>query len=166
MADDALDGARRAFMEEMARFCEESGLPRMEGRLIGWLMVCSPPMRSADELAAELGASRGAISMAVRMLQRAGAVERVTVPGSRRHYYRFRPGFWRREIDTRVRQAETVRDMAEGGLKRLAGAPEGELERLRDFYEMYDFLAGEYAQVRDRWHEREQDRTRQEEPPR
>src|SRR5690606_19889820 len=105
VAEAGMERERQVFAEELGRFFEERGLPRMEGRVLGRLVVCSPAHQSADELAEALGASRGAISMAIRLLQRSEAVERLNVPGSRRHYYRLRPGFWRGEIDTRVQEA-------------------------------------------------------------
>ncbi|MFC3998901.1 GbsR/MarR family transcriptional regulator [Nocardiopsis sediminis] len=156
--DDPLRPEREAFTEELAQYWENEGLPRMDGRVLGHLMVCSPALQTAEDIATALGISRGSVSTSMRMAVRAGAVERVTVPGSRRHHYRVRPGMWRQEIDNRVRQATAVRQLAEDGLKRLAGAPPEDLDRLRDLYEMYDFLVGEYSAIRDRWHERESDR--------
>ncbi|GAA3760869.1 GbsR/MarR family transcriptional regulator [Salinactinospora qingdaonensis] len=155
MSDGEVEAERHAFIEELAQFFEDSGLPRMEGRVLGWLVVCTPAHQSAEEIATALGASRGAISMAVRLLQRAEAVERVSFPGTRRHYYRLRPGMWRREIDRRVHEATAVRTMAEDGLNRLASAPDQDLQRLRDLYDMYAFLEREYLQIRDRWHDHE-----------
>ncbi|MBV2363355.1 GbsR/MarR family transcriptional regulator [Streptomonospora nanhaiensis] len=152
MPDTGMERERQVFAEELGRFFEERGLPRMEGRVLGRLIVCSPPHQSADELAEALGVSRGAISMAIRLLQRSEAVERFTVPGSRRHYYRLRPGFWRGEIDTRVQEAAAVRALAENGLKRLEGAPAEDLDRLRDLHAMYTFLERGYAALRDSWH--------------
>lgn len=157
MTEDPLAGERHAFAEELGQFFEERGLPRMEGRVAGWLVVCTPPQQSADELAAALGASRGAISMATRLLQRSGALERVTVPGSRRHYYQLRPGFWRQEIDKRVEESARVRELAGNGLERLAASAPEDLRRLRDMHEMYEFLEFEYGRVQQRWHEHERD---------
>lgn len=150
--DPETERERQVFAEELGRFFEERGLPRMEGRVLGRLVVCSPAHQSADELAEALNASRGAISMAIRLLQRSEAVERLNLPGTRRHYYQLRPGFWRGEIDTRVREAAAVRALTENGLKRLEGAPEEDLDRLRDMHEMYTFLEHGYAVLRDSWH--------------
>lgn len=159
MAEDPIGAERKAFAEEIGQYFEEHGLPRMEGRVLGWLMICHPPQQSAEELAEALGASRGAISMATRLLQRAGAVERVPTPGSRRHYYRLRPGMWRQDIDKRVEEAARVRDMSLKWLERLqASVPPDQLDRLRDMHEMYDFLLGEYRQTRERWHQIEAQR--------
>jgi DNA-binding transcriptional regulator GbsR (MarR family) len=155
MADEELWGERQAFAQELGRFFEDRGLPRMEGRVLGWLVVCRPEHQSAEQLAEALGASRGAISMAMRLLQRSEAVERVTVPGSRRHYYRLRPGLWRQEIARRVEEAATVRALTAEGLERLAAAPDDDLARLRDMHEMYAFLEGGYTGLRDTWRDRE-----------
>ncbi|MBB4932690.1 DNA-binding transcriptional regulator GbsR (MarR family) [Lipingzhangella halophila] len=153
----ALEAERAAFAAEIGQFFEERGLPRTEGQMVGWLVVCDPPEQSADDLASALGASRGGISTAIRYLQRVGAVERVAAPGSRRHYYRLRPGIWRQDIDNRVEEAVRVRDLAAKGLERMSTAPPEQLDRLRDMNDMYTFLAQEFQQTQQRWREHEKE---------
>ncbi|WP_460527165.1 hypothetical protein [Flindersiella endophytica] len=57
-------------MSELQEYVEEIGLyfagvrlPRMPGRILGWLLVCDPPHQSAEELAAALQVSSGSISV-------------------------------------------------------------------------------------------------------
>ncbi|MGH3979000.1 MAG: GbsR/MarR family transcriptional regulator [Pseudonocardiaceae bacterium] len=142
------------YAEEVGLYFADKGLPRMPGRILGWLLVCEPPHQSAEELATVLSASRGSISMAVRMLLRTGAVERYAVPGSRRTYYRVRPGFWLREAEEKARVASEARKLAEHGLGLLAGRDEESRRRLTEMRDMYTFLETEYARIEARWHER------------
>lgn len=158
MSADPLHDERLGLAEEFGRFFDEHGLPRTEGRILGWLVVCDPPEQSADDLAVVLALSRGGVSMAMRMLVRADAVERVSVPGSRKHFYRLRPGLWRREIERRVQEARRSRDLAAAGLERLGAAPEEQLRRLQDMREMYDFLARGYEELSERWRSTEKER--------
>jgi DNA-binding transcriptional regulator GbsR (MarR family) len=140
------------YVEEIGLYFAGVGLPRMPGRILGWPLVCDPPHQSADELAAALQVSSGSISMGVQMLVRAGAVERYTVPGSRRTYYRLRPGFWLREAEEKAKQAAEWRKLAERGLAMLADKPE-RAQRLRETRDMYAFLEVEYARIDARWRE-------------
>ncbi len=157
MSVDPLHEERLRLAEEFGRFFDEYGLPRVEGRILGWLVVCEPPEQSADDLARALGVSRGGISMGMRMLMRSEAAERVPVPGSRKHFYRLRPGLWRREIERRVQEAVRTRDLAAEGLQRLESAPAEQLGRLRDMREMYDFLARGYQELSQRWRAHEEE---------
>lgn len=139
------------YVEEIGLYFAGVGLPRMPGRVLGWLLVCDPPHQSADELATALKVSSGSISMAVQMLVRAGAVERHAIPGSRRTYYRLRPGFWLHEAEEKAKQAAEWRKLADRGLEMLADESEPRSQRLREMRDMYAFLEVEYARIDARW---------------
>lgn len=145
----------QGYVEEIGLFFANAGLPRMPGRILGWLLVCEPAHQSADELATALQASSGSVSMAVQMLVRAGAVERHTVPGSRRTYYRLRPGFWLHEAEEKAKQAAAWRKLADRGLSMLADQDADRSQRLEEMRDMYTFLEQEYARIDRRWRERQ-----------
>lgn len=95
-------------IERMALLFERDGLPRIAGRVLGYLLL-SPEPCSLDELAEALQVSKSSVSTDARLLGRMGAVERVTIPGDRRDYYRVATdlphrmsALWReRLVDTR-----------------------------------------------------------------
>lgn len=147
------------YVEEIGLFFANAGLPRMPGRVLGWLLVCEPAHQSAEELAAALRVSSGSVSMAVRMLVQAGAVERYALTGSRRTFYRLRPGFWLREAEEKAKLAAEWRKLADRGLAMLDDTP-GEDQaarslRLEEMRDMYAFLETEYAQIDARWRQRD-----------
>lgn len=78
------------FVEQMGGYFESSGLTRLAGRLLGWLLVCDPERQSSEELATALAASSGGISTTARMLIQFGFIERLAVAGDRRTFYRLR----------------------------------------------------------------------------
>jgi DNA-binding transcriptional regulator GbsR (MarR family) len=152
-------GELQEYVEEIGLYFAGVGLPRMPGRVLGWLLVCDPPHQSADELAAALAVSSGSISMAVQMLVRAGAVERYAKSGSRRIYYRLRPGFWLHEAEEKARQAAEWRKLADRGLEMLDQLDEDcagdRSQRIRQMRDMYAFLEVEYARIDARWRNRD-----------
>lgn len=91
------------FIENIARYYEGFGIPRIGGRMFALLLVASNPL-SAEQIAELLKASRSSISTNVRGLVANGWVEKVTVLGDRTEYYRFSPTAWDRVIERR-RQA-------------------------------------------------------------
>jgi len=148
-----MDNELREYAEEIGRYFADKGLPRTVGRVIGWLLVCDPPHQSTDQLMDVLQASRGSISMAMQMAVQTGAVERYAVPGSRKTYYRFRPGFWLREAEEKARNAAEWRRLTGRGLDLLAGRPDDQRRRLEEAHEMYAFLEEEYSRIEERWRE-------------
>lgn len=91
------------FIENIARYYEGYGIPRIGGRMFALLLVALNPL-SAEQIAELLKASRSSVSTNVRGLVANGWVEKVTVLGDRTEYYRFSPTAWDRVIERR-RQA-------------------------------------------------------------
>ena len=73
-------------IERMGRYYEADGLPRIAGRLFGYLLL-EDEARSLDEMAAALAVSKTSVSTNARLLEQTGLLERVTRPGDRKDYY-------------------------------------------------------------------------------
>ncbi|MGH3144805.1 MAG: GbsR/MarR family transcriptional regulator [Rubrobacter sp.] len=153
-----LDEERKVYVEEFGLLFGQFGLSRMLGRVLGVLMISDPPERSAEELAEELGASRGSVSQTTRSLIQMSLVQRWSRPGERRDYFRIKPGAWRELMRREVEALGGFRKMAERGLDLLDSedphARRG-LEEMRDFYAFWE---KEMPAVLKRW-----DRTTKEE---
>ena len=74
------------FVESVGVLWESDGLPRIAGRIFGYLIV-QPEACSLDDLAAGLGVSKASISTDARRLEQLGLITRVSRPGDRRDYY-------------------------------------------------------------------------------
>ena len=96
--DDEPSGERQ-FAEEVGRVFEQLGVPRMTGRILGWLLICDPPRQSSAQLGSALGASKGAISTATRLLELYGLVRRIGVPGARGDFFEIAPDAFSRAHD-------------------------------------------------------------------
>jgi len=143
--------ARRRFVEETGDMMEEHGLPHMAGRVFGALQVCVPPYKAMDELAEELRASKGSISMATRMLLRLGLIEKLSLPGVRKHYYRIRPGVWMAMFAQRTEHLHRHKELAELGLAALESEPIEVKERLLEMMVFFDFVEEAIPRLVDRW---------------
>jgi DNA-binding transcriptional regulator GbsR (MarR family) len=120
--------------------------------VLGWLLVSQPDFQSADDLAAALHASKGSISMATQALVRAGMVERQTLRGDRRTYYRIRPGAWASVFEEQTRTATKLRELADRGLTLLKGEPGGRRRRLEELQDLTAFYEEEAPALLARWH--------------
>lgn len=136
-----LDEEQRRYVEEFGLLFGQFGLSRMLGRVLGVLMISDPPERSAEELAEELGASRGSISQTTRSLIQMSLVQRWSRPGERRDYFRIKPGAWHEVMRREMEALGGFRKMAERGLDLLhSGDPRARrsLEEMRDFYAYWE----------------------------
>jgi len=146
--------ARRRFIEDAGELMDEHALPRMAGKVIGALLICVPPYMALDELADELQASKGAISMATRLLLRIGIVERVGLPGQRRRYYRIRPNLWEELFVRSTEHFEEHVRLVEEGLELMKGEPVEMSRRLVEMKAFTEFLADELPGLVERWRRR------------
>ena len=131
------------------------------GRVLGVLLTSDPPERTAEELAGELGASRGSISQATRTLIRMGMVRRFRRPGERRDYFRMQPHAWQETTRQQMALIGVFQQMAERGLKLLGSDdPEAKrnLEEMRDFY---GFWEKELPAALARWDEKKRGGSRE-----
>ena len=146
--------AFRAFVELSGDLLEDHGLPHMAGRVVGVLLACVPPHRTMDELADQLQASKGAISMATQALTRLGLVEKLSLPGERRRHYRIREGLWAELFRSRKDHLLRHQEMLDLGLEALADEPASAKMRLLEFQAFMDFVHEELPALSARWEER------------
>jgi DNA-binding MarR family transcriptional regulator len=155
-----LDEERVRYIEEFGLLFGQFGLSRMLGRVLGVLMISDPPERSAEELAEELGASRGSISQTTRSLIQMSLVQRWSRPGERRDYFRIKPGAWHEIMRREMEALGGFRKMAERGLDLIDSedpAARRSLEEMRDFYAYWE---KEMPAVLQRWEKESRERSK------
>ncbi len=142
---------KKEFVEEVGIFFEQSGLPRMAGRILGWLLISDSPHQTTSELAEALMASKGSISTMTRLLIRIGLIERTSLPGKRRDYFRIKPGAWHQMFKVSLDQTTAFRQLAEHGLELLEGKAHVNRLSLEEMHNMYAFFERELPVLLERW---------------
>jgi DNA-binding transcriptional regulator GbsR (MarR family) len=106
---------RKEFVERFAVAKEADGLPRIAGRIFGLLLTAEHDL-SLDEIASELGASKGSASVNTRLLEQSGFIERVSRPGDRRDYYSISPDMFERTMAERLARWHRLHDIVIYGI--------------------------------------------------
>jgi DNA-binding MarR family transcriptional regulator len=130
----------RAWVEELSILLERDGLPRMAGRIFGWLLVCDPPEQTMEDLAGAVQGSKASMSTMTRLLAEAGLVEKVRPPGARRDAFRIRPGQWQKLWRTRMQLLHEAAELTGRGLALLEGRPAERTARLFELHHQYRFI--------------------------
>ncbi len=144
--------AERQFIEEFGIVMEQTGLPRMAGRILGWLLISTPPHQSSEQLVNGLDASKGSISSMTRFLIQVSLIERMSLPGVRRDYFRVRADAWQNMIRRGLEdEIKMVRQMAERALELLADKPPLTRLWLEEMCNVYNFLEREFPTLLERW---------------
>ena len=128
---------KKRLIEDIGILFEDTGLPRMSGRVFGWLLMSSPQQQTAGQIAAGVGASKGSMSTMLRMLAQFGMVERFGVPGERSAFYRVKPAYWLGIMQGKMNFIRRFHELAERALGAVDGSDierTSRLEETRDFY--------------------------------
>ena len=144
---------QQQFVEEVGLYFERVGLTRMEGRVIGWLLISDPPQQSMGDLVDALGASKSSISVALRTLVTLYLIEKVSVPGERRDYYKASSDMWNRSYRARIHQLTELSELAERGIDLLADEPPPQRRRLELMRDHNRFMEQEFPKLLARWDE-------------
>jgi len=145
------ENSEQFFVEETGLVFEQTGLPRMAGRIFGRLLIAEPPHQSTGQLTESLMASKGSISTMTRLLIQTGLIERISLPGIRHDYFRIRPDAWRHMVRHGLEEEISMfRRLAEHGLE-LEGKPLPMRERLEEIHNVYSFLEQEFPNLVARW---------------
>lgn len=144
------------FIEEVGLSFESVSLPRMAGRVFGWLLISNPPHQSPAELADVLQASKGSISTMTRLLVQLSLIERISLPGQRRDYFRIKPNAWAELSKQRLAQITAFRKLAEQGLKLLEQDEPLLSQRLEEMRDVHTFWEQELPLMTQRWEQRQQ----------
>jgi DNA-binding transcriptional regulator GbsR (MarR family) len=147
-----LRDVERHFIEEVGIHFESTGLPRMAGRLFGWLLIADPPYQSASEIAEVLMASRGSVSSAVRLLAQLGIIERYVIPGERHDHFRLCQDALHRTMKHGLEdEIKVFRQLAEHGLELMRDEPSLRREWLQQMHDRYSFLEKEFPALLERY---------------
>jgi len=122
---------------------EAQGEPRILGRIYGQLMTASEPYLSLQQLADQLGVSRGSVSTNTRRLISMGLIMRVAVPGSRGEHYAPAPGGVRAMIERAAGAARELELLMVEGLKLQPRAVMPGKQHLRDMAAFYARMAAD-----------------------
>jgi len=140
--------AEKHFMEEVGVVFEQTGLPRMAGRIFGCLLISDPPYQSFSQLMEALTASKGSISTSTRLLIETGLIERISLPGIRQGYFQIRTDASRNMIKRGLEdEIKMLRQMAERGLELLENKPSQACRNLEEIRDIYSFLERDFPRI-------------------
>lgn len=148
------EAAVREFIERAGLVFEREGMPRMAGRVLGYLLVADESRQSIADLMAALGASNGSISTMTRLLVDQGYIDRIGVPGERRDYFSIRSGEWSKMLLAGREGITALRSLVEDAMELLPSPRHASRESLEEARDLFAFLEEELPALVARWEKR------------
>lgn len=124
------------FVERLAVAMEADGLPRIAGRIFALLLLNEEAL-SLDVIAESIGASKASASVNTRLLEQRGLIERVSLQGDRRDYYRSVSNLFVRTMEQRLAKWQRFHAIVDDGLENLDVSPTIRA-RLKNFETEYE----------------------------
>ncbi|MDR0593320.1 MAG: MarR family transcriptional regulator [Bifidobacteriaceae bacterium] len=155
----ARERARRQFAEDLSLIWEMAGTSRMDGRVLGYLMITDQPYISSAELAAALQASAGAVSMSTRRLVDTRFIRQHSIPGDRRHYFRAEDDPWGSFLSNEHRFFDREIEAIDQAIDGLGPGEEAARRRLTNGRDYLIWIADYHNKMLADWetHKRERD---------
>lgn len=151
MEEEQLQFEKKRLIEESGLLFEMEGVPRMAGRIIGYLLLSESSLVSSAELAEALQVTKGAISTTSRLLIQMELIERVNQMGDRRDYFRLKKRPWFHSFKRELYIISAYRQMAEQGLRLMENYDSDRKEALQEMFELYTFIEKEFSVLIERW---------------
>jgi DNA-binding transcriptional regulator GbsR (MarR family) len=139
------------FIEGMGMYFENSGVPRIGGRILALLMIAHEPL-SADDIGSILKVSRASISTNMRILTAGGLAEKVSIPGNRTTFFEYPATAFEQMVVARVHTSMIFRKLVDQGLAALT-TEDFARHRLENAVTWTDLLIETFQKVIDDWHE-------------
>jgi len=157
-----LPAERREFIEDFATFWHGSGSPLMDGRVLAYLMILPAPYASSAQIAEDLHASSGSVSMSTRRLLDEGFIKRYVAPGERRYYFRTEADIWGSWLAGEPRYLGRQRDVMERALAVVGKSDDPQdaevVKKLENGRDYMIWLAGYHQTMRQAWEAYKADR--------
>jgi len=142
---------KKRFVEDFGAIIERQGMPRMAGRIMGWLLISDKPYQTANDLMEALRASKASISTSTQLLIRLGFIERTSLLGERRDYFRIKPGALPQHTKATFAEITTFRELIERGLSLIEGEDNTNRQWLEEALSIYLFFEREWPVLMERW---------------
>lgn len=137
------------FIEDIGLFFDQMGMPRMAGRILGFLLISDPPAQSISDIAQALMASKSSVSIMARLLVENGLIERAAPPVPRRDYYRFKPGGWVLYMHQWLELMAGLHEITERGLALMADKPPELRGRLMEAHDLFSMIEERFPTLLD-----------------
>jgi DNA-binding MarR family transcriptional regulator len=139
-----------ALIERFGLSFEQEGLPRIAGRIMGFLMLHKGPC-TLDDLAEQLQISKTSASTNARLLEQLGLLDQIAKPGDRRDYYELAEDPGERMFALAKRRMLRFRDLLCDAAATTIGKDTAGQSRVCNMQRFYDFLLHDIDERMQTW---------------
>ncbi|TSI12842.1 GbsR/MarR family transcriptional regulator [Brevibacterium aurantiacum] len=141
----------RNFIDRFTDAWEMMRGKRINGRVLGLLIITDEPYLSSADLGRLLNASNGAISTATRALVGSGYIKGVSLPNSRSRYFKAEDDVWGNFLSREKLALTRMSEVLRSGLSTEPGSQPGPARRLRNGSRYMDWVDQFHHNLLEQW---------------
>lgn len=142
---------KEKYIEDVGMFYEQYGLPKMAGRILGYLICSESDNNSFDDLKDTLKASKGSISGNINLLLNQCIIEKHMISGDRKSYYKMSLNSLENILDAKTKSVSAFKMIVQQGLSFYSDNNNQKSLLLKEILSYYEFLEREMPQLRIKW---------------
>lgn len=142
---------KEKYIEDVGLFYEKYGLPKMAGRILGYLISSESDNNSFDDLKEVLKASKGSISGNVKLLLNQNMIEKHMLTGDRKSYYKIALNSLQNIMEAKVKSVSAFKLIFERGIEINSNKQSENYKALTDILKYYEFLEEEIPLLKVKW---------------
>lgn len=139
------------FIEDVGLHYESVGLPRMAGRILGYLLASAGDSAGFDELVEKLQASKGSISGNLQLLIGRRLISKRMKPGDRRSYYQLSLTDLSAILDAKINAFGQVKAIMQRANVLNAAHHLEKHQQIAKLIAFYSFMERELPQLQEKW---------------
>ncbi len=146
--------AQEEYIEHVGLFYEQYGLPKMAGRILGYLISSNSDNNSFDDLKDALKASKGSISGNINLLLNQNMIEKHMIAGDRKSYYKMSINNLENILEAKAKSISQFKNILAQGL--AFGLDDNSLKKqnLNEILHYYEFLEEEMPLLKIKWEQK------------
>lgn len=146
-----LSEKQKQLVERVGVAQEREGLPPAVARILAMLLVADETDHTFEDIQAELGLSKSAVSNALNFLLMNKSIDYITRPGDRKRYFRSAIHIWPEHLSTKLKGMVEIKAlMSEVLAQRTQDTPEFN-HNLAELVDFMAFIHQEIPKLIDKW---------------
>jgi DNA-binding transcriptional regulator GbsR (MarR family) len=142
---------KEKYIEDVGIFYEKYGLPKMAGRILGYLISSESDNNSFEELIDALKASKGSISGNINLLLTQKMIEKHMLTGDRKSYYKIAINSLQDIMEAKAKSVSEFRYIFEKGMNINSNKLSKNYKALTGVLKYYEFLEEEIPLLKTKW---------------
>lgn len=124
---------------------------RINGRVLGLLIIADEPYLSSAEIGRLLNASAGAVSTATRALMAGGYIKGISMPNSRSRYFTAEDDVWGNFLSREKLALSRMSEVLRSGMNTRPGSQPAPARRLRNGSRYMEWVDQFHHNLREQW---------------